>query len=107
MLRFPDVFHAGVASSGSHEMRAYMAGAGLSDMGPSIAAYDAMTNAALAGALRGRLLLITSDMDENCHPLHTMRVVDALIAANRDFELLVMPNRNHACTLDPYFVRRR
>lgn len=107
MLRHPTFFQVGVASSGSHDMRAYMAGSGLTDMGHTAASYDAYRNTALAANLRGRLLLITGDMDENCHPLHTMRVVDALIRANKDFDLLVLPNRNHGCTSDPYFIRRR
>jgi dipeptidyl aminopeptidase/acylaminoacyl peptidase len=107
MLRHPDFFTVGVASAGSHEMRAYMAGAGLTDMGETTADYAAHTNCTLVHRLAGRLLLVYGDMDENCHPLHTLRVVDALIAADKDFDLLVLPNRNHAFTTDRYFIRRR
>ncbi|MDX1993392.1 MAG: DPP IV N-terminal domain-containing protein [bacterium] len=107
MLRFPDFFKVGVSSAGSHNIAAYQAGAGLSDMGPDIADFAAMTNEALAHNLQGKLLLIYGDMDENCHPLHTLRVVEALIKADKDFDLLVMPNRNHSFTTAPYFVRRR
>ncbi len=107
MLRHPDFFTVGVASAGSHEMRAYMAGSGLTDMGETTADYAAHTNTALAHRLAGRLLLACGDMDDNCHPLHTLRVVDALIKADKDFDLLVLPNRDHGFTTDPYFIRRR
>ncbi|MBK8023133.1 MAG: prolyl oligopeptidase family serine peptidase [Chloroflexi bacterium] len=107
LLRFPEFFKVAVSSAGSHDMRAYQAGAGLSDTGPGVTDYLANTNAALAPRLEGKLLLVYGDMDENCHPLHTLRVVDALIRANKDFDLLVLPNRNHGFTLDPYFIRRR
>ncbi|MDX2141258.1 MAG: DPP IV N-terminal domain-containing protein [Chloroflexota bacterium] len=107
MLRFPDFFKVAVSSAGSHNMAAYQAGAGLSDIGHEITDFERMTNEALAHRLQGKLLLVYGDMDENCHPLHTLRVVDALIKADKHFDLLVMPNRNHGFTTDPYFVRRR
>ena len=46
-------------------------------------------------------------MDENVHPASTMVVVDALIKANKDFDLLILPNLPHFCDGDPYFVRKR
>ena len=45
-------------------------------------------------------------MDDNVHPALTMQVVDALIKANKDFDLLILPNRNHGFYLEPYFLRR-
>jgi len=69
--------------------------------------YAAQANQALAASLKGKLLLIHGDMDENVHVSSTLVVVDALIKANKDFDLLIMPNRFHACGNDPYFVRRR
>ena len=61
----------------------------------------------LAGNLEGRLLLIAGDMDDNVHPALTFQVVDALIAANKDFDLLLLPNRNHQTSLrDPYVLRK-
>ncbi len=104
MLAFPDFFKVCVSSAGAHEMRGYSASL---IEGWAGADYGAHVNAARADRLAGRLLLVTGDMDENCHPLHTMRVVDALIKANKDFDMLVLPNRNHGFTSDPYFIRRR
>ena len=57
--------------------------------------------------LQGKMLLIHGDMDENVHIASTLVVVDALIKANKDFDLLIMPNQPHGCTDHPYFVRRR
>ena len=52
-------------------------------------------------------LLAYGDMDDNVPPALTLQVVDALIKANKDFDLLVLPNRNHGFSMDPYFIRRR
>jgi dipeptidyl aminopeptidase/acylaminoacyl peptidase len=46
-------------------------------------------------------------MDENVHVASTLVVVDELIKANKDFDLLIMPNQPHACTNHAYFIRRR
>ena len=46
-------------------------------------------------------------MDENVHPASTLALVDALIKANKDFDLLIVPNRPHRLDNDPYFLRRR
>jgi len=45
-------------------------------------------------------------MDDNVSPTLTMKVVDALIKDNKDFDFLIMPNGNHAMFLSPYFIRR-
>lgn len=108
LLLFPDVYKVGVASAGSHEMRGYPTiSYHATQQGEGAAAQRVQANAAYAHRLAGRLLLVTGDMDENVHPLHTYRVVDALIAANKDFDLLVLPNRNHGLSGDPYFIRRK
>ena len=71
------------------------------------AVYGAQINARLAKNLRGKLLLITGDMDDNVHPALTLQVANALIAANKDFDLLMLPNRNHQTSFrDPYVLRR-
>ena len=49
----------------------------------------------LADQLKGKLLLIHGEMDENVHPASTLVVVDALIKANKDFDLLILPNLPH------------
>ena len=69
--------------------------------------YREQANQSLAGRLQGKLLLIHGEMDENVHVASTLQLVDALIKANKDFDLLILPNRPHACTDDPYFIRKR
>jgi dipeptidyl-peptidase 4 len=65
------------------------------------------TNAELAENLKGRLLLVHGDMDNNVHPANTMRLVDALIKANKRFDMLILPGKRHAyADYQPYFNRR-
>jgi dipeptidyl-peptidase 4 len=65
------------------------------------------TNAELAGNLKGRLLLVHGDMDTNVHPANTMRLADALIKANKRFDMLILPGKAHGfADYQPYFTRR-
>ncbi|HYT87410.1 MAG TPA: DPP IV N-terminal domain-containing protein [Gemmataceae bacterium] len=65
------------------------------------------TNAELAANLKGRLLLVHGDMDNNVHPANTMRLVDALIKANKRFDLLILPGKAHGFgDFSPYFRQR-
>jgi dipeptidyl aminopeptidase/acylaminoacyl peptidase len=123
MMQFPDVFRVGVASAGNHDQRGYDAGWGEFWIGPPEGDnYDAQDNLHLAARLQGRLLLMHGEMDDNVHPALTMRLVDALIAANKDFDLLLVPFADHAffdlrlgrveaerlpLPLHPYVLRRR
>jgi dienelactone hydrolase len=84
MMQFPGVFRVGVATAGNHDQRGYDAGWGEFWIGrPEGDNYDDQDNLHLAARLRGRLLLMHGEMDENVHPALTMRLVDALIAANK------------------------
>jgi dipeptidyl-peptidase 4 len=63
-------------------------------------------NQDLAKNLKGHLLLVTGDIDNNVHPGNTLRVVDALIAANKRFDFMMLPGQRHAYGNDvPYFDR--
>ncbi|HEX5271629.1 MAG TPA: DPP IV N-terminal domain-containing protein [Gemmataceae bacterium] len=65
------------------------------------------TNAELAANLKGHLLLVHGDMDNNVHPANTMRLVDALIKANKRFDMLIIPGKRHAYgDYQPYFQQR-
>ncbi len=68
--------------------------------------YEASSNVAHAARLRGELLLIVGETDENVDPASTLQVVDALIRADKDFELLVMPGVGHGAGGTPYGWRR-
>jgi dipeptidyl aminopeptidase/acylaminoacyl peptidase len=65
------------------------------------------TNAELAANLKGALLLVHGDMDNNVHPANTIRLVDALIKANKRFDMLILPGKRHGfADYQPYFQQR-
>ena len=107
MLSHPDFFKVGVSSSGNHDQRTYVAGWGESFQGLlKNSNYCEQSSVALAKNLRGKLLLIHGDMDENVHVANTLQLVHELINFNKDFDLLILPNRRHHYFEDPYFIRR-
>ncbi|HEX3395126.1 MAG TPA: DPP IV N-terminal domain-containing protein [Steroidobacteraceae bacterium] len=59
-----------------------------------------------ADRLKGKLLMAYADLDENAYPAVSVQMVNALIAANKEFDLIYMPNRSHAFSGEPYFIRR-
>jgi len=69
--------------------------------------YNGSDNMSLVKNLKGKLMIVIGDLDENADPSYAFTTVDALINANKDFDLLVMPNRAHGFTPDPYFMRRK
>ncbi len=108
MFAYPDFYKVAVSSAGNHDHRLDKATWVERYMGLPVAEhYVFSANQNHAHNLKGKLLLIHGDMDENVHVASTLVVVDALIKANKDFDLLIMPNQPHACTTHPYFVRRR
>jgi dipeptidyl aminopeptidase/acylaminoacyl peptidase len=65
------------------------------------------TNAELAANLKGHLLLVHGEIDNNVHPANTMRLVDALIKANKRFDMLIIPGARHGyAAAQPYFTQR-
>ncbi|MBX3095427.1 MAG: S9 family peptidase [Fimbriimonadaceae bacterium] len=65
------------------------------------------TNAELAANLKGHILLVHGDMDNNVHPANTIRLVDALIKANKRFDMLMMPGQAHGFgPMQGYFQQR-
>jgi dipeptidyl aminopeptidase/acylaminoacyl peptidase len=69
--------------------------------------YDGQANQNFAKNLKGHLLLAHGTMDTNVPPYNTLLVVNELIKANKDFDLLMLPNRGHGFGNEPYMVRRR
>ena len=53
------------------------------------------TNAELAANLKGALMLVHGEIDNNVHPANTMRLADALIKANKRFDMLIIPGKRH------------
>jgi dipeptidyl aminopeptidase/acylaminoacyl peptidase len=60
----------------------------------------------MAENLKGKLFLVHGDMDDNVLPSSTLRVVDALIRADKDFDLLILPDAGHNLSTHPYVLRR-
>ncbi len=113
MLRYPDFFKVAVSGAGNHDNRSYniywaekYQGLLRRDTTRRTDNFATEANAALATNLKGHLLLMHGDMDDNVHPAMTIQLVDALIKANRSFDLVIAPNRPHSLN-EPYFIRRR
>jgi len=69
--------------------------------------YNEQSNVTMAHKLTGKLLLTVGELDRNVDPASTMQVVDALIKADKDFDLLIVPGRGHGVGEIPYASRRR
>ena len=101
MFRYPDFFKVGVSQAGNHDNRVYEDDwaekwQGLLEKKPDgTTNYDNQANQLIAKNLKGKLLLAHGTMDANVPPNNTLLVVDALIKANKDFDLLMLPNRGH------------
>ena len=106
-----DFFHVGVSGAGNHDNRGYTfywgeKYQGLLDETEDGDTYTNQANQLRSDNLEGDLLITYGTMDDNVHPNMTLQVVDALIEHNKDFDLIVMPNRNHGYANEPYIVRR-
>jgi len=113
MLRYPDFFQVGVAESGNNDNREYEDDWGERYQGllvtrpDGITNYDDQANQNFAKGLKGHLLLAHGTMDNNVPPTSTLLVVDALIRANKDFDLLLLPNQHHGYGADTNYMTRR
>ncbi|MFN8574048.1 MAG: DPP IV N-terminal domain-containing protein [Gemmatimonadaceae bacterium] len=112
ILSYPDFFKVAVSSAGNHDNRGYDYTWGekyqglLKKLSDSTDSFDSQSNWRKARNLRGKLLLVYGTLDDNVHPNNTQLVIDELIKANKDFDMFIMPNRNHGFANDPYMVRR-
>jgi dipeptidyl-peptidase-4 len=108
LLWHGDFYQAAVADCGCHDNRMDKVWWNEQWMGwPVGPEYAASSNAVNAHRLRGKLLLVVGELDTNVDPASTMQVVNALVKADKDFELLVMPGAGHGAAESPYGRRRR
>lgn len=108
MTRRPDFYKVGVSASGNHDNRLDKAVWNEQWMGRTLGpVYDENSNVVWAPKLTGDLLLAHGELDENVPVAATLRLVDALIKANKDFDFLLVPNADHFLDDSPYFQRRR
>jgi len=113
ILRHPDFYKVAVSQAGNHDNRIYEDDWGekwqglLVENADGTTTYDNQANQLVARNLKGKLLLAHGTMDSNVPPNNTLAVVDSLIAANKDFDLIMLPNRGHGFGNEPYMMRRR
>ncbi len=113
LCQYPDFFKVAVSSSGNHENQIYNrwwseTHQGVKEMknneGETLFVYDIEKNTQLAKNLKGNLLLITGDIDNNVHPGNTLRMVNALIKANKRFDFFILPGERHPYGSDTEYV---
>ncbi|MEZ4417553.1 MAG: DPP IV N-terminal domain-containing protein [Gemmatimonadota bacterium] len=112
ILSYPEFYKVAVSSAGNHDNRSYDYTWGEKYQGllkrnaDGSDSFDSQANQNMAANLQGKLLLMYGTLDDNVHPNATILLIDQLIRLNKDFDLIVMPNRNHGYANEPYVVRR-
>jgi len=121
ILRYPEFYKVAVSGAGNHDNRNYEDDWGekwqglletttLDEGGENereTSNYDNQANQLLADRLQGKLLLAHGLMDDNVHPSNTLLVVQALIEAEKDFDLLLLPEADHGFGNSRYFMKKR
>lgn len=113
ILRYPDFFKVAVSGAGNHDNRNYEDDwgekwQGLLETYPDGSTnYDNQANQLLAENLKGKLLLTHGTMDTNVPVYNTLLVADKLIEANKDFDMILFPNRGHGFANEAYMLRKR
>ncbi|NVK51819.1 MAG: S9 family peptidase [Flavobacteriaceae bacterium] len=104
MLVYPDFFKAAVSSAGNHDNNVYNSWWSethhgvkeeIDEKGKITHKYRIDTNHSIAKNLKGHLMLIHGDVDNNVHPAGTIRMANALIKANKRFKFMIMPGQRH------------
>ena len=113
MFKYPDFFDVGISESGNHDNRNYEDDWGERYNGLLVKDkegkdnYEMGANQMYADKLKGKLLLAHGGMDDNVPPYNTTLVIDALIKANKDFDLIMFPNARHGYGSDSFYMMRR
>ena len=113
MFRYPDFYKVGISESGNHDNRIYEDDWGERYIGLLVkdakgkSNYEDQANQNFASGLKGKLMLAHGGMDDNVPPYNTYLVVDALIKANKDFDLVIFPQARHSYGADSYYMMRR
>ncbi len=108
MFSYPDFYKVGIAESGNHDNRNYEDDWGERYIGLMVGDnYEKQANQINAKNLKGKLMLAHGNMDDNVPPYNTYLVVDALVKANKDFDLVIFPNARHGYGADSYYMMRR
>ena len=104
MMVYPEFFKVAVSNAGNHDNSIYNrwwsekhhgVKEQISEKGDTSFVYSIERNQDLARNLKGHLMLTHGDIDNNVHPANTMRVANALIRANKRFDMLILPGQRH------------
>ncbi len=116
ILQYPDFFKVAVSCAGNHDNRIYNrwwsethhgVKEKVSEKGDTTFDYHIKTNPEIARNLKGHLMLVHGDIDNNVHPGNSIRVADALIRANKRFDFLLLPTQRHGFgNMNEYFYWR-
>ena len=119
LFAYPDFYDVAVSGAGNHDNRNYEADWGekwqgllvegnMEGKGDGTTNYDNQANQLIAGNLKGKLLITHGSIDNNVPPSNTMLVVEALIKANKDFDMILFPNQRHGYgDMTNYMTRKR
>ena len=113
LLTYPDFYSVAVSQAGNHDNRNYADEWGEKYHGVLVknedgtTNYDSQANQLIVENLKGKLLLAHGTTDTNVPPYNTLIVAEALIKANKDFDMLMLPNRSHGFAREPYMMRKR
>ncbi len=113
MFKYPDFFKVGISESGNHDTRSYEDDWGERYIGletknkDGVSNYEHQANQLNAKNLKGKLMLVHGGMDDNVPPSNTYLVADALVKANKDFDLLIFPNARHGFGAESFYMMRK
>ena len=110
VLQYPDFYKVAVASSADHDFRMEKAWWPEMYMGwPVDSTYHQVSNITMAGNLKGKLLITHGGIDENVNPSATFKLAEALIQADKEFDMLILPSQHHGYGGQPsrYFRKKR
>jgi len=115
ILTYPNLFKVAVSCAGNHENSIYNrwwsekhhgVNEEINTKGDTIFKYSVLGNSSLAKNLKGKLLLVHGDMDNNVHPANTIKVMNALIKAGKRYDFLLLPGSRHGFNCNEYFFWR-
>lgn len=110
LLAYPDVYKVGVASSADHDFRMEKAWWPEMYQGwPVDETYEQMSNITNAKNLKGKLLLVHGGIDDNVNPSATFKLAEALVNADKEFDLIIFPSQRHGYVgkARKYFIKKR
>ena len=113
MFSYPEFYKVGISESGNHDNRNYEDDWGeryiglIEETENGKTNYELQANQYNAENLQGDLLIAHGNLDDNVPPYNSYLVIDALIKANKDFDLIIFPNARHGYGMDSYYMTRR